>query len=129
MSASGAVVDNRRRKRLGFTAVPASNKYHIQRQGTGRSHQARCGRAGGVPSQPGIQEDAAWMPRSEVAEQMHSLGAQAPWRTDVRPVALPPGLFEARDEPSGTGSSTVLKTIGMVAVAAFAAHVAAVCPT
>lgn len=37
------------------------------------------------------------------------------------PVALPPGLFRLATSPSCTGSAPLIKTIGIVAVAAFAA--------
>src|SRR5262245_7783917 len=44
----------------------------------------------------------------------------------VTPVILPPGRFKLETKPICTGSLVVVKTIGMVAVAAFAARAAGV---
>ena len=45
---------------------------------------------------------------------------------DVVPVTLPPGRFKLATRPTVTGSALVLKTIGMVVVAALAASAEAV---
>jgi len=44
----------------------------------------------------------------------------------VTPVTLPPGRFRLATRPSWTGLAAVVNTIGMVAVAAFAASPAGV---
>jgi len=44
---------------------------------------------------------------------------------DVTPVTLPPGQFRLATRPDRTGSPPVVKTIGIVAVAALAAETAA----
>jgi hypothetical protein len=53
------------------------------------------------------------------------LGATSPviW---VAPVTLPPGRLKLETNPSWTGSPPVVKTIGIVAVAAFATRLAGV---
>ena len=45
---------------------------------------------------------------------------------EVTPVRLPPGRFRLATSPTSTGSLPIPKTIGIVAVAAFAANAAGV---
>jgi hypothetical protein len=44
---------------------------------------------------------------------------------EVTPVTVPPGRFRLATRPSCTGSRLVVKTMGMLAVAAFAGNIAA----
>jgi hypothetical protein len=50
-----------------------------------------------------------------------SLFASSPWVKKYIPVMLPPGRLRLATRPSATGSPPIPKTIGIVAVACFAA--------